>query len=394
LRDLHERGDVAVFIDFENIYISVRNRYDANPNFESIMELCQRYGRVTVARAYADWYRYPRVTNALYANAIEPMYVPTYYYDRDEGRVGRAIKNSVDMHLCIDMMKTLYMYGSIATYVLVTGDRDFIPLINAVRQLGKRTVVIGVAQATASHLAQAADEFIFYNEVVDEREVVDAERDPYDALVEAVQLARRRDLVTTLASLKLLLLELMPNFDERRYGDAAGRPFTKFKDFAREAEARGRVRLITSGSVTEVLLPDENPVTSSRFASPAAVAPAMGGGEANGEIPAPPVPAGGAEGDEDEGEPVLSDTDWAVFEEAMRQFEEPVLFIQIYDALRELRNKQIFDLSNRDIKHMVKLAINSGLLVRSTRGPNGYYHLDAAKPFVPPVVEPAAAVAG
>ncbi len=94
VKESPHRGDVAVFIDFENIYISVRNRYDANPNFESIMDLCQRYGRVTIARAYADWYRYPRVTNALYANAIEPMYVPTYYYDRDEGRIGRAIKNA------------------------------------------------------------------------------------------------------------------------------------------------------------------------------------------------------------------------------------------------------------------------------------------------------------
>src|SRR3990172_8778344 len=158
-------GDVAAYIDFENIYISVRNRYDANPNFESIMDTCAEYGRVIIARAYADWYRYPRVTNALYANGIEPIYVPTYHYDRDEGRVGKAIKNSVDMHLCIDMMKTLSAYPNIQTYVLVTGDRDFIPLINAVRQQGKHTCVIGVAQATASHLAQAADDFIYYGQV-------------------------------------------------------------------------------------------------------------------------------------------------------------------------------------------------------------------------------------
>lgn len=376
--DLSDRGDVAVFIDFENIYISVRNRYDANPNFESIMELSQRYGRVTVTRAYADWYRYPRVTNALYANGIEPMYVPTYHYDRDEGRVGRAIKNSVDMHLCIDMMKTLYMYGNIATYVLVTGDRDFIPLINAVRQHGKRTVVIGVAQATASHLVQAADEFLYYHQVVDEATVIDTEPDPYDALVAAVQLARRRDLVSTLATMKLLVLEVMPGFDERRIPDEAGRSFARFTDFVREAERRGRVRLLSTGSVTEVLLPDEDPFTAARFAAPPATS-----------ATAPLVDEAPDDGDDLAGT-ALTDTDWAVFDEAMRQTPEPMLFIQIYDTLRELRNKDIIDLSNRDIKHMIKLAINSGMLVRSTRGPNGYYHVDPGRPLSAPELAHAA----
>ncbi len=80
----------------------------------------------------------------------------------------------------------------------------------------------------------------------------------------------------------------------------------------------------------------------------------------------------------------LADTDWAVFEEAMRQFDEPVLFIQIYDALRGLRNKEIIELSNREIKRMIKLAINEGLLLRTTRGNHAYYHLDPDRPFQVP----------
>ena len=366
--ELNQGGDVAVFIDFENIYISVRNRYDANPNFESIMDLCQRYGRVTIARAFADWYRYPRVTNALYANAIEPMYVPTYHYDRDVGRTGRAIKNAVDMHLCIDLMKTLYAFPNIDTYVLITGDRDFIPLINAVRQQGKRTVVIGVAQATASHLAQAADEFLYYSQVVEDTAEADDKSDPYEVLVEAIKLARQRGHVSTLATLKLLMLELMPNFDERKIKNQQGRPFTKFKDFVRDAQRRGLVQVFTSGSVNEVLLPDEDPYEVSRFAP---------------ERPTVEPLTSSEEAEEPSLEGlVLSSKDWAVFEEAMRQFDEPVLFIQIYDALRGLRNKEIIDLSNSDIKQMIKLAINSGLLKRSTRGSHAYYQIDPDKPFI------------
>ncbi len=364
-------GDVAVFIDFENIYISVRNRFETNPNFESIMETCEQYGRVTIARAYADWYRYPRITNALYANAIEPMYVPTYHYDRDEGRTGRAIKNAVDMHICIDMMRTLYAFPNIGTFVLVTGDRDFIPLINAIRQLGHRTVVIGVAEATASHLAQAADEFIYYSQVAEEsRPSAPPDRDPYQVLVEAVHMARDRGHVSTLATLKLLMLELMPSFDEGKYLDSAGRPFTKFKDFVKEAERRGLVQVFTSGSVNEVFFPDENPYEVSQFA------------------PEPTVreedATAGGEGEEQEEQVTLTAKDWAVFEEAMRQFDEPALFIQIYDMLRGLRNKEIIDLSNQAIKHMIKLAINHGMLLRTTRGSHAYYRVNPDRPFSPP----------
>jgi len=160
------RNDVAVFIDFENVYVGVRDKLDANPNFEIIMERCNDFGRCILARAYADWYRYPRITSALYANNIEPMYVPTYYYDKDAGRTGRPIKNSADMNLCIDAMRTLFTMPALKTFVLVTGDRDFIPLVHAIRQHGKDVVIIGVGGAASSHLAQSADEFIFYEHLV------------------------------------------------------------------------------------------------------------------------------------------------------------------------------------------------------------------------------------
>ncbi len=164
---LSSRADVAVFVDFENIYVSVREKFDATPNFELIMDRCEDFGRIVLARAYADWYRYPRVTSALFANGVEPMYVPTYYYDREVGRTGRPIKNSVDIHLCIEAMRTLYTQAHISKFVLVTGDRDFIPLVNAIRQNGKDVIVIGIGGAASAHLAQSADEFLFYEQIAD-----------------------------------------------------------------------------------------------------------------------------------------------------------------------------------------------------------------------------------
>ncbi|MGQ9925621.1 MAG: NYN domain-containing protein, partial [Chloroflexaceae bacterium] len=298
------RPDVAVFIDFENVYVSVRDKLNANPNFEAIMDRCGDLGRVVISRAYADWYRYPRVTSALYANAIEPIYVATYYYDKDMGRTGRAIKNSVDMNLCIDAMKTLFTNPNISRFVLVTGDRDFIPLVNSIRQQGKEVYIIGIGGAASTHLAQSADEFVFYEQLVGKtpggsaaateiasratelnrslepvfeppREpVVEppptpvAEPDIYDVLVEAIHLVRKRGYVSTLGSIKLVMKELMGgDFKESRYRDLNGRPFAKFKDFVVDAEKRGKVQIFTNGTVNEVFLPGEDPYKLSQFAA-------------------------------------------------------------------------------------------------------------------------------
>ncbi len=306
-----KRPDVAVFIDFENVYVSVRDKLDANPNFETIMDRCNDLGRVVVARAYADWYRYPRVTSALYANGIEPMYVPTYYYDKEMGRTGRAIKNSVDMNLCIDAMKTLYTTTNIEKFVLATGDRDFIPLVNSIRQQGKEVIIIGIGGAASAHLAQSADEFIFYEQLVgkappratngrqrsrpseasrgtdDEGTGETAkpavagpatEPDVYDVLVEAIHLVRQRGYVSTLGSLKLVMKELMGgDFKESRYRDLNGRPFAKFKDFVLDAERRNKVIIFTSGTVNEVFLPGEDPLKLSQFAADLKEEPVDGG---------------------------------------------------------------------------------------------------------------------
>ncbi|MEM8534168.1 MAG: NYN domain-containing protein [Chloroflexota bacterium] len=296
------RPDVAVFIDFENVYVSVRDKFDANPNFETIMERCEELGRVVIARAYADWYRYPRITSALYANGVEPMYVPTYYYDREMGRTGRAIKNSVDMNLCVDAMKTLFTNTNIAKFVLATGDRDFIPLVNTIRQQGKEVIIIGIGGAASAHLAQSADEFIFYESLLGKKtdpllpdqpttkkhsreqtngssnglakqpeppvqSTDNKQTDVYDVLVRAIHLARERGYVCSFGSLKLLMKELMGGeFKEGHYKDGNGKPLTKFKDFVMEAERRGKVQVFTNGTVNEIFLPGEDPYQLSQFA--------------------------------------------------------------------------------------------------------------------------------
>ncbi len=354
--------DVAIFIDFENIYISVLAEYDVNPDFEALKDKAEEFGRISVAQAYADWTPYSHYINALHAYEIDPIYVPAYHYGEGGKQKGGAIKNSVDMFLCINAMKMLYSHPNIQTFVLVTGDRDFVPLVKTIREFGKRAVVIGVAGAASSHLAQAADEFFFYHQITDnlkppEKEKVKA-RDPFETLVEAVKLARQRGYVATLASVKLLMTELMGEFDQSKYKDARGKPIQKFKDFVKEAERRGKVKLFSTGTINEVFLPNEDPRKASRFVE---------------EVLPPSEPVDEADEPaeaeaEAKVEVEVSHEQWKTFVEAMLPVEGAVPFVRVFDVLRGLRNQGILDLSNKELKAMIIKAIHMNLLNRSNRG--------------------------
>ena len=354
--------DVAVFIDFENIYISVLAEYDVNPDFEALIEKAEDFGRVSVAQAYADWTPYSHYINSLHAYQIDPMYVPAYHYGEGGKQKGGAIKNSVDMFLCINAMKMLYSHPNIQTFVLVTGDRDFVPLIKTIREFGKRAVVIGVAGAASAHLAQSADEFFFYHQITDNLKPPEKERprirDPYETLVEAVKLARQRGYVATLASLKLLMAELMGEFDESKYKDGRGKPIQKFKDFVKEAERRNKVKLFSTGTINEVFLPNEDPRKTSRF-----VEELLPPAEPVDEVDEPEE----AE-EESKVEVEVSKEQWKLFIKAMSPLEGAVPFVRVFDVLRGLRNQGLLDLSNKEVKGMIIKAIHLNLLNRSNRG--------------------------
>jgi hypothetical protein len=288
--------------------------------------------------------------------------VPAYHYGEGGKQKGGAIKNSVDMFLCINAMKMLYSHPNIQTFVLVTGDRDFVPLIKTIREFGKRAVVIGVAGASSAHLAQSADEFFFYHQITDNLKPPEKEktkiRDPYETLVEAVKLARQRGYVATLASVRLLMTELMGDFDQTKYKDNRGKPILKFKDFVKEAERRSKVKLFSTGSINEVFLPNEDPRKTSRFVE---------------ETLPPPEPVDEADEpaeaeEESKVELEVSDEQWRLFINAMSPLEGAVPFVRVFDVIRGMRNQGLLDLSNKEVKTMIIKAIHLNLLNRSNRG--------------------------
>ena len=177
---LNHGADVALFIDWENFKISLAVG-QRTPNVSALKEEVSNHGRVVIAKAYADWVtRAPELRGAsqflndppsLYAAGIEPVFVPTRTpspnaTNANGMRTGR-IKNSVDVKMTADCIEIAHSYPNIGTYVLVSGDSDFIHVVNALRTMGKRVVVIGVSWSTSRRLSDNVDTLVLYDVDVD-----------------------------------------------------------------------------------------------------------------------------------------------------------------------------------------------------------------------------------
>src|SRR5438552_4424961 len=161
------KGDVALFIDWENIKASLDER-GLKPNVSSMRETAESFGRLVVARAYADWQNewHQNDPQNLYSAGIEPVYVPTRLVGVNALGEQRR-KNSVDVKLTADCIETYHRYPSVQTFVLASGDGDFVHVINTLRPYGKEVIAIGVSWSTTLRLSQSLDRLLYYDRDVD-----------------------------------------------------------------------------------------------------------------------------------------------------------------------------------------------------------------------------------
>ena len=153
----HTDGErtLAVFFDFENIGIGLnqrRDRFEINKVVERLVEK----GKIVAKKAYADWSRFAQYTAPLHEAAIELVEIP---------RRGQTGKNSADIRLCVDAMDLAYSKDHIDTFVIVSGDSDFSPLVSKLKELGKHVIGLGLAEATSDLLRDNCDEFIYYDDL-------------------------------------------------------------------------------------------------------------------------------------------------------------------------------------------------------------------------------------
>ena len=154
-----ERHDLAVFVDFENVALGLKGRADTVFDMHRVLQRLLETGMVLVKRAYADWSRFGSYTRAFHELGIELVEIP---------RRGESGKNSADMRLCVDAMDLCYAKEHIDTFVIVSGDSDFSPLVSKLRENGKRVIGLGVRGSTSNLLVLSCDEFIFYEALAPE----------------------------------------------------------------------------------------------------------------------------------------------------------------------------------------------------------------------------------
>src|ERR1700747_2932592 len=146
---------LAVFIDFENLALGFqgrRERFDIARVLERLVEK----GKIVAKKAYADWRRFLPYTAPLPEGAHGRVEIP---------RRAQSGKNSADIRLCVDAMDLAYSKEHIDTFVVVSGDSDFSPLVSKLKELGKHVIGLGMTQSTSDLLRDNCDEFIYYEDL-------------------------------------------------------------------------------------------------------------------------------------------------------------------------------------------------------------------------------------
>jgi uncharacterized protein (TIGR00288 family) len=148
---------IAVFIDFENVAMGVRESKYGNFDIELVLKRLVEKGKIMVKRAYSDWHRYAEFKRAFHQAAIELIDVPQTRYSG---------KNSADIRIVVDALDLSYQKEHIDTFVLVSGDSDFSPLVSKLRENGRYVIGMGVKKSSSDLLVNNCDEFVYYEDLV------------------------------------------------------------------------------------------------------------------------------------------------------------------------------------------------------------------------------------
>lgn len=258
--------NLAIFCDFENVALGVRDARIEKFNINLVLERLLVKGSVVVKKAYCDWERYKEFKAVMHDAAFELIEIP---HTRHSG------KNSADIRMVVDALDLCYTKEHIDSFVIISGDSDFSPLVSKLRENNKTVIGVGVKSSTSDLLMSNCDEFIFYDDLAREAESskqrkrkaaprkkaaskkgedkqtvtggVEEDKSEEDKMDEAIALvmetaealyAERDDRDKLWGSMvKQALKRRHPGFNERYYG------VRSFSHLLEEAERRGLIRL-------------------------------------------------------------------------------------------------------------------------------------------------------
>ena len=247
--------NLALFCDFENIALGVRDAKYAEFDINVILERLLLKGSIVTKKAYCDWDRYKAFKAGMHEAAFDMIEIP---------HIKMSGKNSADIRMVVDALDLCYTKEHIDTFVIISGDSDFSPLVSKLRENAKTVIGVGVKNSTSDLLMNNCNEFIFYDELVPAargksarsstkkkrkagKSRKKAKKKPSDPAQEAIDLviettealyAERGGRAKLWGSMiKQTLKRRRPGFNESAYG------FTSFSDLLEEAAKRGELEL-------------------------------------------------------------------------------------------------------------------------------------------------------
>ena len=256
MNDKSETRIMAVYCDFENVALGAKDLDSGKFNMSKVMERLLLKGNIVVKKAYCDWARYRDFKASMHEASFELIEIP---------HVRMSGKNSADIRMVVDALDLCYTKEHVDTFVLVTGDSDFSPLVSKLRENNKAVIGVGVKSSTSDLLIANCDEFIYYDDLVKqarphrkpaaakgskktsaaakEKEkpaTADKKQEACELVVETYEaLLQERGEEDRIwgSMIKQTLKRQKPGFTESSYG------FRSFGELLEEAQKRGLVKL-------------------------------------------------------------------------------------------------------------------------------------------------------
>ncbi|MDD4933684.1 MAG: NYN domain-containing protein, partial [Methylacidiphilaceae bacterium] len=239
---------MAVFLDLENIALGAREAAYPKFDIQKVLERLLLKGHIVVKKAYCDFERYKEFKRGLHEAAFELIEIP---------HVSQSGKNSADIRMVVDALDLCYTKGHVDSFVIISGDSDFSPLVSKLRENAKTVIGVGVKNSTSDLFLNNCDEFLYYDDLVRNSKEAHALAEPREKkpkgkasqpsadkalqmvveTLEALVQERGEDERIWGSMIKQALKRRNPGFNERAYG------FRSFNDMLLEAQKRGLLKL-------------------------------------------------------------------------------------------------------------------------------------------------------
>lgn len=237
---MSEEPLIAVFIDFENLAIGVRQMKAGQFQIQLVLKRLLEKGRIVYKRAYCDWSNYRDAMREFHAQGVEMIDIP---------QTKVSGKNSADIHMVVDALDLCYSKDHIDAFALISGDSDFSPLVSKLKENNKRVIGCGVKSSTSDLLIGNCDEFIYYDDLIRTAKKAaattkskpskpeDKKQESTDRVLEVLSSIEQDYDPLWGSTLKQAIRRVYPGFNEGYYG------YDSFSDLLEDLKQKGLIAL-------------------------------------------------------------------------------------------------------------------------------------------------------